>query len=406
MKKTVTVIGLGYIGLPTSIVLAESEFDVFGYDKNLERIQTIISLESILSKEPQQLEKLIKVLGRNLHVDSKLIEAEVYLIVVPTPINNKVPDLSYVNQAVKSLIPILKSDDLVILESTSPVGTTEQISKQIFEMRPELKNNIHIAYCPERVIPGNTFYELEFNDRVIGGINKTSSEKASSFYSHFVKGNLHETNSKTAELCKLTENSYRDHQIAFANELSIICDEEEVNPFELIDLANKHPRISMLKPSCGVGGHCIAIDPWFLISNYENSQLIEKSRETNLNKTTWCIDKIKSECLSFESQNQRKPSLALMGLSYKPNVDDFRESPALEIAKNLLQDQNYYQSIFVVEPNVDEVDDIQLCKEEDRYTNADLIVFLVAHNEFEKIIKKVNSKSIIDFCGINSKPNE
>lgn len=401
MKKNVSIIGLGYIGLPTSIILAQNDYKVFGYDKSEERIQAIRTFGKFLEKEPNQAQYLSEVLNHSLFIGNTLRVADCYLIVVPTPINDKKPVLDFVYAALEELIPILKEGDLIILESTCPVGTTQNLANRIFKKRSALKDKIYIAYCPERVIPGNTFFELKNNDRVIGGIDEKSSQKALEFYKQFVSGNLYKTTARTAELCKLTENSYRDHQIAFANEISIICDQEDINPYELIELANKHPRISILSPGCGVGGHCIAVDPWFLISQYESSTLIEKSRETNLYKTQWCIDKIKLECKAFELQNFKKPNLSIMGLTYKPNIDDIRESPAFEIAQTLKENNSDYQNIYLIDPNLENTIDLKLCQEEELFLNADIIVFLVKHESFKIFSKKLNNKQVIDFCGIH-----
>lgn len=259
-------------------------------------------------------------------------------MVVPTPFKgNHEPDISYVEAATRSVIPYLKEGDLYVIESTSPVGTTELMANIIYTERPELKDKIYIAYCPERVLPGNVIYELVHNDRVIGGLNPRSTEKAMCFYSQFVKGTLHKTNARTAEMCKLTENSSRDVQIAFANELSLICDKASINVWELISLANKHPRVNILQPGCGVGGHCIAVDPYFITSDFPvESQLIGKAREINNYKSFWCAEKVKNAMLEFELQHHRKPIIAMMGLAFKPNIDDLRESPAKYITTKVM----------------------------------------------------------------------
>lgn len=264
-----------------------------------------------------------------------------------------------------------------------------------------MKDKVYIAYCPERVLPGNVLYELEHNDRVIGGINKESTEKAVQFYSRFVKGNLHKTNSRTAEMCKLTENSSRDVQIAFANELSLICDKAGINVWELIELANKHPRVNILQPGCGVGGHCIAVDPYFITADFPvESQLIAKSREINNYKSFWCAEKIKNAILEFELKNKRKPVVAIMGLAFKPNIDDLRESPAKYIAQKVMQAE--LDGLLIVEPNISEHSVFKLTNYKEAYEVADIVTFLVAHNEF-KTLPWTDDKVILDFCGIFKK---
>ena len=255
-------------------------------------------------------------------------------------------------QRTRAVLPLLKEGDLYVIESTSPVGTTEAMAKIIFSERPELEGKIFIAYCPERVLPGNVIYELVHNDRVIGGLTPESTDKAIEFYSQFVQGTLHKTNSRTAELCKLTENSSRDVQIAFANELSLICDKAGINVWELINLANKHPRVNILQPGCGVGGHCIAVDPYFITADFPaESKIIADARELNNYKSFWCAEKVKNTMLEFELKNHRKPTVAMMGLAFKPNIDDLRESPAKYITTKVMQSCNN-ADILVVEPNV------------------------------------------------------
>ena len=326
--------------------------------------------------------------------------SDVYLVVVPTPFKgNHEPDISYVETATRSVIPLLKENDLFIIESTSPVGTTDKMTDLIFSLRPELKGKIYIAYCPERVLPGNVIYELVHNDRVIGGINPESTEKAIGFYSRFVKGTLHKTNAKTAEMCKLTENSSRDVQIAFANELSLICDKAGINVWELIELANKHPRVHILQPGSGVGGHCIAVDPYFITAEFPyESQLIAKAREINNYKAFWCAEKVENAMLKFELEHNRKPVVAMMGLAFKPDIDDLRESPAKYITTKVMQSRNN-ADILVVEPNVREHKIFKLTYYKEAYEKADIIVFLVAHKEFKELPRKEN-KVILDFCGI------
>jgi len=329
--------------------------------------------------------------------------ANVYLIVVPTPFKgNHEPDISFVEAATKGIIPLLKKGDLYIIESTSPIGTTEKMQKLIFSSRPELEGAIHIAYCPERVLPGNVMHELVENDRVIGGIDDASTQKAISFYRKYVKGELHGTNARTAEMCKLVENSSRDVQIAFANELSLICDKADINVWELINLANKHPRVNILQPGCGVGGHCIAVDPYFIVSDYPmESKIIGTAREVNNYKSFWCAEKIQNEKLKFELKHGRKPKTALMGLAFKPNIDDLRESPAKYIAQKVLQNSNNEEH-FVVEPNIGNHSIYKLTDYKKALEKADIIVFLVAHDEFKNIDLN-QEKVFLDFCGITNK---
>jgi len=401
MKPEVVTIGLGYIGLPTSALIASHGTSVLGVDINQSVVDTI-NQGKIHIVEPD-LDKIVSaaVSKGNLKASTKAISAEVYLIVVPTPFKgNHEPDISFVEAATKGIIPLLKKGDLYIIESTSPIGTTEKMQKLIFASRPELEGAIHIAYCPERVLPGNVMHELVENDRVIGGVDEASTQKAISFYSKYVKGELHGTNARTAEMCKLVENSSRDSQIAFANELSLICDKADINVWELINLANKHPRVNILQPGCGVGGHCIAVDPYFIVSDYPaESKMIGTAREVNNYKSFWCAEKIQNEKLQFELKHGRKPKTALMGLAFKPNIDDLRESPAKYIAQKVLQNSNNEEH-YIVEPNIETHSVYKLTNYIEAIDKADIVVFLVAHNEFKQIDIKLN-KIILDFCGIN-----
>lgn len=399
MNKAVFM-GLGYIGLPTATVAAGKGLQVVGVDINRKVVETINEGKiHIIEPGLQQLVQDVVEKG-NLRASLVPEEADVFLIVVPTPFKggNHEPDITYVEAATKAVIPYLKAGDLYIIESTSPVGTTEKMMHLIYAERPELKDKIYMAYCPERVLPGNVLYELEHNDRVIGGVNDVSTEKAVAFYAQFVKGNLHRTNSRTAEMCKLTENSSRDVQIAFANELSLICDKAGINVWELIELANKHPRVNILQPGCGVGGHCIAVDPYFITADFPvESQLIAKSREINNYKSFWCAEKIKNAVLEFELKNKRKPIVAIMGLAFKPNIDDLRESPAKYIAQKVMQME--LDGLLIVEPNIAEHPVFKLTDYLVAYEKADIVAFLVAHNEF-KTLPWRDDKVILDFCGI------
>lgn len=392
--------GLGYIGLPTAIIAAKSGIDIVGVDIDSEVV--IKTNKGQLHFIEPGLDDLLKnvLLSGKFTATTIPVESDAFFIVVPTPFKeNHQPDISYVKNATKMVIPFLKPGNLFVIESTSPVGTTEQMAEFIYHERPELKGKIHIAYCPERVLPGNVIYELENNDRVIGGIDEVSTSHAIEFYSHFVKGNLHSTNARTAELCKLTENSSRDVQIAFANELSMICDHAGINVWHLIELANKHPRVNILQPGCGVGGHCIAVDPYFITSAFpNNAKIIAQARETNNYKAKWCIEYIKNAMLKFELDNHRKPVVAMMGLAFKPNIDDLRESPAKQITTEVLKDKNN-ADILIVEPNIKVHKDFKLTHYIEAYNKADIVVFLTAHNEFKEL-EWCEDKIILDFCGI------
>ena len=401
MKTEVVTIGLGYIGLPTSALIASHGTNVLGVDINQHVVDTI-NEGRIHIVEPD-LDKIVSkaVSKGNLKAATIASAAEVYLIVVPTPFKgNHEPDISFVEAATKGVIPLLKKGDLYIIESTSPIGTTEKMQELIYAARPELKGAIHIAYCPERVLPGNVMHELVHNDRVIGGVNEASTAKATAFYAKYVKGELHATNARTAEMCKLVENSSRDVQIAFANELSLICDKADINVWELINLANKHPRVNILQPGCGVGGHCIAVDPYFIVSDYPmESKIIGTAREVNNYKAFWCAEKIQTTKLKFELAHGRKPTIALMGLAFKPNIDDLRESPAKYIVQKVLQNDNNGK-YFIVEPNIKKHNVFKLTNYNKAAEIADIIVNLVAHNEFKEL-KFSEEQVILDFCGIN-----
>lgn len=395
--------GLGYIGLPTAIIAAEHGIDVVGVDINPQVVEmTNKGLIHIVEPGLQELCQQVVASG-HLKASVKPEVSDVYLIVVPTPFKgNHEPDISYVETATRSTIPLLKEGDLFVIESTSPVGTTNKMTELIFSLRPELRGKIYIAYCPERVLPGNVIYELVHNDRVIGGIDPESTGKAIEFYSRFVKGTLHKTNAKTAEMCKLTENSSRDVQIAFANELSLICDKAGINIWELIELANKHPRVNILQPGSGVGGHCIAVDPYFITAEFPyESQLIAKAREINNYKAFWCAEKIENAMLKFELKHHRQPIVAMMGLAFKPNIDDLRESPAKYITTKVMQSHNN-ADILVVEPNVQEHKVFKLTDYREAYEKADIVAFLVAHDPFKELVYDPK-KIILDFAGVYKK---
>lgn len=398
---TVSIIGLGYIGLPTAAIIAKQGIQVYGFDVNDEIVASINKGEvHILEPGLPDLVKDVVNSGK-LRASNELKQTDVYLIVVPTPFKeNKHPDTSYVEEATNSITPLLKEDDLVIIESTSPVLTTERMSNLISSLRPELKNKIYIAYCPERVLPGNALEEMIRNDRVIGGINDKSTTKAIQFYSQFTTGKLHPTNARTAEMCKLVENASRDSQIAFANELSMICDKAKINVWELIKLANKHPRVNILQPGCGVGGHCIAVDPWFLVAEYsEESKMIKQARLTNDSKADWSVSKILEEANRYEMENNTTPVIACMGLAFKANIDDLRESPAKAISTQIIAASK--GKVLIVEPNIKTHFSFNLTNYQDAYDQADIVAWLVGHKEFSGI-KKSPNKVELDFCGIRA----
>lgn len=395
--------GLGYIGLPTAIIAARHNIKVHGVDVNPAVVDKTNAGELHIV-EPGLGEMLKEVVSNgSLHASLTPTTSDAYFMVVPTPFKgNHQPDISFVEAATRAIIPYLKEGDLYVIESTSPVGTTERMADLIFAGRPELKGKIYIAYCPERVLPGNVIYELVHNDRVIGGIDEASTREAMKFYSRFVKGTLHATNARTAEMCKLTENSSRDVQIAFANELSLICSKAGINVWELINLANKHPRVNILQPGCGVGGHCIAVDPYFITSAYPaESKLIAMARSVNNYKADWCAEKVINAMLRFELEHGHKPVVAMMGVAFKPDIDDLRESPAKYIITKVMQSCNNAH-ILVVEPNVKEHHVFKLTDYREAYDKADIVVFLTAHTPFREL-PWTDSKVILDFCGIFKK---
>lgn len=393
--------GLGYIGLPTAIISSQHGINVCGVDINPKVVEKTNRGELHIV-EPGLQDLLKKAVdSKSLVASTTPVESDVYLIVVPTPFKEKhEPDISYVESATKTVIPFLKEGDLFIIESTSPVGTTEKMAELIFAERPELKGCIHIAYCPERVLPGNVIFELVNNDRVIGGIDDASADAAAEFYGKFVSGQLHKTNCRTAEMCKLVENSSRDVQIAFANELSMICEKAGINVWELISLANKHPRVNILQPGCGVGGHCIAVDPYFISSAFPNeAKIIAQARSINNYKSEWCVEKAKNAILSFELENGKKPQVALMGLAFKPNIDDLRESPAMKIAKHLFAEMPDVK-FYIVEPNISSHPDFDIVDFQTAFEQSDIVVYLTAHKQFFMLPQEANDKLILDFCGV------
>lgn len=400
MKK-ICVMGLGYIGLPTASVLATKGFDVLGVDVRQDIIDTI-NRGDIHIVEPG-LHSLVRsaVDSKQLKASLSPEESDVFIIAVPTPFReNRQPDLRYVEAATNTIAPFLKKGNLVILESTSPVGTTERIAQILSELRPDLCSgntvDAYIAHCPERVLPGKILQEIIENDRIVGGINPQSTVEAAKFYRTFVRGAVIETQSKTAELAKLTENSFRDTNIAFANELSLICAELDIDVWDLIKLANRHPRVNILQPGPGVGGHCLAVDPWFIVSAApKTAKLIRQAREINEYKPQWVVEKIESYAQKFKA-----PTIGCLGLAYKPNIDDLRESPALDIVRNLYA-KLPEAKIVACEPHVEEVDGIELCSLEEVLNEADIIVGLVAHSRFQSIARaRLDGKILLDICGM------
>ncbi|KAA0915869.1 UDP-N-acetyl-D-mannosamine dehydrogenase [Psychrobacter sp. ANT_WB68] len=404
--NNICVFGLGYIGLPTAAMFAHHGANVVGVDVNQHAVDTI-NQGKIHIVEPG-LEAIVKQAVDNgkLKASLKPVHADAYLIAVPTPFkgDDHTPDLSFIQAVSEALAPLLEKGDVVILESTSPVGATEQMVAWLAAARPDLtfpkyhepdtEADIYVAYCPERVLPGKVVEELISNDRIIGGMTKESTKKAQEVYRIFVQGELLATNSRTAEMAKLTENASRDVSIAFANELSIISDKLDINVWELIELANHHPRVNILQPGAGVGGHCIAVDPWFIVNqNPDEAKIIRAAREINDSKPDWVIRKINAEIDKLKAQGIEKPTVALLGLAFKPDIDDLRESPAVNIAKKMLDADN--AEILLVEPNIQTLPEKlsagTLVTLSEVAGNADIAVILVAHNEF---IDKTTPKNI------------
>lgn len=401
-NKLISVIGLGYIGLPTAALLASHGYKVFGTDINQLAVDTI-NKGKIHIVEPD-LDAFVRsaVTAGRLNASTVPQPGDVYMICVPTPFHEGAgvpqPNIDYVLAATYSIAPFVKAGDLVILESTSPVGTTEKIEAVLREAGVKVEE-VYIAYCPERVLPGKIMTELVENDRVVGGLTPTATKAVADFYRTFVRGDVLETDSKTAEMCKLTENSFRDINIAFANELSLICDKEGINIWNLIQLANRHPRVNILQPGVGVGGHCIAVDPWFIVArDVENAKLILTAREVNNHKTDWVIDKIKIAVADVTAKSTRKPTIALLGLAFKPDIDDLRESPALNIAL-ALKSQDY--NVVAVEPNIYSCDSLTVVELEQAMEAADVIVILVKHRQFLRLDNQYefDGKVVLDFCG-------
>jgi len=394
MNKKICVIGLGYIGLPTAALLANRGYEVHGVDV-VESTVDIINRGEIHIVEPE-LDTFVQsaVNSGKLKADIKPTRADIFIIAVPTPFyDNYIPNIDYIISATKSIAPYLKANDIIILESTSPVGTTDKI-EEILKKENVDTSKLFIAHCPERVLPGQIMRELVENDRIVGGTTPEATQKTVEFYNTFVSGEVLSTDARTAEMAKLTENSFRDTNIAFANELSILCDKFDIDVWELIKLTNRHPRVNVLQPSAGVGGHCIAVDPWFIVhAGGDDAKIIRTAREVNIYKTEWAIEKIKNEALIFEKEQGRKAKIACMGLAFKPNIDDLRESPALYITKQLISDDF---NVLAVEPNIESFKDFEIIDYKIALEEADIVTFLVAHKEFKGLDIKTN----LDFCGV------
>ncbi|WP_322803486.1 UDP-N-acetyl-D-mannosamine dehydrogenase [Vibrio alfacsensis] len=417
--ETISVIGLGYIGLPTAAMFASRKKKVIGVDVNQHAVDTI-NQGKIHIVEPE-LDMIVSAAVTEGYLKAvKTPEpADAFLIAVPTPFlpcaegEVPAPDLTYIEAASNAIAPVLKKGDLVILESTSPVGATEQMAAWLAEARPDLtfpqthsdNADVNVAHCPERVLPGHVVRELVENDRVIGGMSTICSERSVELYKIFVQGECVITNARTAEMAKLTENSSRDVQIAFANELSIICDKLDINVWELIALANRHPRVNILQPGPGVGGHCIAVDPWFIVSKTpEEAQIIHTARKVNDSKPEWVINKVKIAIAELLQANPEKTvkdvTIACYGLAFKPDIDDLRESPAMQIVKEIASIHS--GSVIAVEPNIEQLpsslEKVELQNFDDAKSNADIHVMLVDHKEFKA--ESINSPYLIDTKGI------
>ncbi|MDN3697719.1 UDP-N-acetyl-D-mannosamine dehydrogenase [Vibrio cortegadensis] len=405
--ETISVVGLGYIGLPTAAMFASRKKKVIGVDVNQNAVDTINRGEIHIVEPDLDMIVHTAVTEGYLKAVTTPEPADAFLIAVPTPFKEcdegeiPEPDLGFIEAASKAIAPVLKKGDLVILESTSPVGATEQMAGWLAEARNDLTfpqnsgegADVNIAHCPERVLPGHVVRELVENDRVIGGLTKKCSERSVELYKTFVKGDCVITNARTAEMAKLTENSCRDVQIAFANELSVICDKLDINVWELISLANRHPRINILQPGPGVGGHCIAVDPWFIVSKTpEEAALIHTARKVNDAKPDWVVNKVKIAISDFLQANPNKTikdvSIACYGLAFKPDIDDLRESPAVNVTKRLAD--LHFGSILAVEPNIRELpfvrSNVELVEMGYASENSDISVLLVKHKEFESIL--------------------
>ncbi|MDO8490200.1 MAG: UDP-N-acetyl-D-mannosamine dehydrogenase [bacterium] len=399
-KNIICILGLGYVGLPTATILAKHGYRVHGVDVNPTVIETINRGDIHIVEDG--LASLVKkvVSAGNLSASLEPSPADIFIITVPTPLKNDyIPDIDYVLAAASAIAPHIKPGNLLILESTSPVGTTEKV-RDLLQKLDAPVDEIDIAYCPERILPGAILTELIENNRIIGGLTPQASERAREFYASFVKGELIITNARTAEMVKLAENAYRNVNIAFANELSMICDESGINVWELIACANKHPRVNIHKPSAGVGGHCVAVDPLFISHQAkDNAKLISTAHHRNTEKTKWVIEKIRHAAYEFTKEFHRPPTIACLGIAYKANSDDIRESPSLAITKVLLREK---YAILAVDPLISRPLDINLTPLADALTQGDIFVHLVGHNAFHEAVIP-SDKRILDFCGISEK---
>ena len=401
-NKTVCMMGLGYIGLPTAALLANRGYEVHGVDID-QRAVDIINQGNIHIVEPELDTFVHSAVGSGMltaHLEPA--EADIFMVAVPTPFhhdkmnsvtNSPIPNIDYIISATQAIAPYVRPGNLVLLESTSPVGTTDCMVEELAKAGVAT-DQIHIAHSPERVLPGHIMRELVENDRVVGGVNQDSTQVAAQFYRTFVEGEVLETTARTAEMAKLTENSFRDVNIAFANELSMLSDSMGIDVYELIQLANHHPRVNILQPGCGVGGHCISVDPWFIVdSGNGQAKMIEQARRTNDYKSDWVVEKVKNAALTFEKDHGNPPTIACMGLAFKPDIDDLRESPALYITQQLNQAHN----VLAVEPNIEQYKGIQLVDEAQAFKKADIIVYLVSHKSFKQHVYREN---VLDFVGL------
>jgi len=402
-KKRICVVGLGYIGLPTAALLAAKGYAVSGVDINPHVVETI-NEGRIHIVEPD-LDAYVRsaVASGHLKAYADPQPSDAYMICVPTPFHESddipQPNIDYILSATSKVAPLLKAGDIVILESTSPVGTTHALARALKDAGVDI-DSLSIAYCPERVLPGKVMVELVENDRIVGGLTPEATRVVSEFYRSFVDGDVLETDAKTAEMCKLTENSFRDVNIAFANELSLLCDREGINVWDLIKLANHHPRVNILQPGAGVGGHCIAVDPWFIVArDPKQSVIIKAARRVNDHKTEWVISKIMDTAKEAEERLGRPAKIACLGLAFKPDIDDLRESPALEISKKLL---TAGLDVVAVEPNIEEHPRLPLAALEQAAGTCDVFVFLVRHKSFlaPALKERLSGKVVLDFCGI------